>query len=739
MNREGKQSLIGAPVPRIDGRLKVTGAAEYADDLPLDNPAQGVLATSPIARGRVVSMDLAAARAVPGVLAVYTCENVAGRLKPLKSQGSGGFGMSDFFPLRSNDIVHHGQIVALVVAETDKIAHEGVRRLDIQYETAPSAATFDSPGAETRPLGELRPGTQPQRKGDADAALKSAAFAVSAEYETSPQVHAAIELYSSAAYWQGDNLIVHEPSQWLGNKLYGAAEQFGLDPSHVMVRSPFVGGGFGGKGSITPRLSLAAFASKELKRPVRIVVPRNQCFTTHGHRAETRHRLTLAASADGRLLVYRHHSWEATSRSDVTSMSGTDNSVRMYACANVDTALNLTRVDRVNPAAMRAPPEVPFLFPLESAMDELAHKAGIDPLEFRLRNDTDRDPMSDRGFSSRSLAQCLRQGAERFGWSRRTPSPRSMRDGDWLIGWGCASTMYPTYYAPAVARVRIDAEGARVQAATHEIGTGVQTVLAQIAGERLGIPADRVLVETGDSRLPPTPYSGGSMTTAVVGSAIVQACDAIRRRLGGAVGGGEDARTLLARAGLGSVEELAEWSPPGAGADAVQALYKGRVNGNGGAYKEGSMAFAFGAHFVEVRVHVNTREIRVPRSVSAFAAGRIINERTARSQLMGGVIWGLSSALRERAELDLRASRYVNDNLGEYLIPVNADIGSVDILLVPEVDATIPGLGVKGIGELGNPGADAAVANAVFHATGVRVRRLPIRIEDLFTAEERGA
>jgi xanthine dehydrogenase YagR molybdenum-binding subunit len=391
---------------------------------------------------------------------------------------------------------------------------------------------------------------------------------------------------------------------------------------------------------------------------------------------------------------------------------------------------------------MRSPPVVPYIYALESAMDELAIKLNMDPIELRRVNDSMTDSMGKQ-WSSRSLMQCYDEAAKAFGWSQRTAKPGSMRDGDWLIGWGCASAVYPTHVGAAAARVRLLADGhARVQIAAHEIGTGVRTVIAQMAAERLGIPVSAVTVETGDTTLPPSPVAGGSNQTASCCSVVMKACDAIRRKLYGGntetVGGpsGKPASGNLdeafKRLKLGAVEEYAEFLPPGAKPDAIKNLYGGKPFLGGGSHGE-KLMYALGAEFVEVRVHAQTREIRVPRIVGAFAAGRIMNTRTARSQYMGAMIWGVSSALHEATEIDPRNARYVNDNLADYLVPVNADIQQLEVILVPEVDNNVNPAGVKGIGELGNVGTAAAVANAVYHATGVRVRQLPIRLEKLLT------
>lgn len=759
MNRAAPEpkANMGKPHPRIDGRLKVTGEARYPSDVPVANPAYAFLVTSPVAKGRITGFDLEAAKAVPGVLDIMTHENVE-RLEEIEFFAAGGTGSTSIRALRSPEILHDGQIIAMVVADSFEAAREAALKVKARIDRAEPTATMEDAGAETVAAAEASPAHEDPATGDAEAALASAEVKVEAEYRTPTQHHNAIELYTTTCAWSGDTLTVWEPSQWVYGLKNGLAEETGTPADKVHAISHFVGGAFGSKASVTPRTALVALAARRVGRPVKLTTMRDQGYTIATYRAETRHRVRLGAGRDGKLTAYSHEGWELTSRPDPYMVAGTENTVRMYAVPNVHTRVSIVHADRNTPGFMRSPPEVPYMYALESAMDELAVELGMDPVELRRINDTMTDPITGARYTSRSLMQCYDEASKAFGWEKRDHRPGSMRDGDWLIGWGCATATYPTQMSPATARVRLSRDGsARVQVAAHDIGTGAYTVIGQMAAERLGIPLERVKVELGDTELPAGPVAGGSITTASVCSVVAKACDSIRERIARAAvtanagplagkdaaslnldagrlvaadGGGEDLDAAIGRMGAGAVEDYAEWLPEGVSADALKGLYDGSVKIVGGAMEDRLM-FAFGAEFVEVRVHARTREVRVPRIVGAFAAGHIMNTRTARSQLLGGLVWGIGSALHEETEIDRKRARYVNDNISEYLVPVNADIEDVEIILVPEEDREVNPAGVKGLGELANVGTAAALTSAVHHATGIRVRDLPIRIEKL--------
>lgn len=750
---------MGQPVPRYDAVSKVTGRATYASDMPLGNPAYAFLVTSAIAKGRVDRFDLDDARGVRGVIDIVTHEN-APELKESKLFSNGGYMGTTIQPLKSAEIAHDGQIIAVVVAESYEAAREAANRVKVSYTAATPSATFESPGTTTAAAkGQNAMFKEDPKVGDFAKAFDEAEVKLTASYDTPTQHHNPMELFTTSCAWMGGNLVIYEGSQYVYGLKNGVAEQLGIDADKVRVVNPYVGGGFGSRGSMTTRTAIIAGIAKRLNRPIKLVPTRDQGFTIATYRAETRHELKLGASRDGKLMALRHEGAEISSRPDAYCVGGTKTTTRLYACPNVDSMVSIVRADRNTPGFMRSPPEVPYLFALESAMDELAAKLNMDPIELRRVNDTTNEPIGGKPYTSRSLMACFDQAAKAFGWSQRSQAPKSMSEGDWLIGYGCAATCYPTQMAPSAARVRLQRDGrTRVEIAGHEIGTGAYTVIAQTAAERLGVPLEKVSVFLGDSDLPPAPVAGGSNSTASTCSAVMMVCDQVRQRLFKAVMPGDSltekaketvgiGQTPAAQAaksdrpldiekafdalGVGIVEEYGEWKPEGAPPDSFKAMHNGHARLVGGPALKDKIAYAFGAEFVEVRVNRFTHEIRCPRLIGAFAAGRIMNPRTARSQLMGGLIWGMSSALLEATEIDQRYARYVNDNLADYLVPVNADVPGVEVILLSEQDDHINPAGAKGLGELANVGTNAAICNAIYHATGQRIRKLPVRLENI--------
>lgn len=751
--------LFGTPTPRVDGVAKVTGAARYASDEQIANPAFACLVTSDIARGHITGFDLTAAKAVPGFLDILTFETVG---KQVKSP-PGPDGGATTTTLENNRIWHDGQIIAVVVADTFEAATEAAGKVRATTVAERPSAGFDAPGADVQPTTPARAGVAEEadrgaRKAAADAAFAAAPVKIDARYATPTQHHNPIELFTTTCAWDGKQLTVYEPTQSMWGLKTAVARQLGIDPANVRTVSRFVGGAFGSRGSITARTAWIALAARRLGRPVKLVPTRAQGFTIATFRAETRQHVRLSATPDGKLTSVFHEGWEVTSRPSSYKVAGVEATSRLYAAPAIATAVNVVHADRSTPGFMRAPAEVPYMFALESAMDELAYALDMDPIELRRVNDTQTDPVSGLPFSSRLLMPCFDQAADRFGWRGRNPKPASMRDGVWLVGYGCAASFYPDNIGPAAARISVTPSGrAHVSLAAHEIGNGAYTTIAITTAHALGLGVADVTVQLGDSDLPPVPVAGGSNNAASTTHVVVKACEEIRRRLaeaavqaedspfhgadpttltlsGGALrdanGQSETFRQAVPRTG-GRLEVYAENIPQGLPADALALLYEGRTLMSRGGDRKDVTAYAFGAHFVEVRVHSLTREIRVPRVVSAFASGNIVNPVTAHSQYMGGAIWGISSALHEATEVDPVSARLINTNLADYIVPVNADVPSVEVIMVPEHDTRVNPLGVKGIGEIGIVGMNAAVANAVFHATGKRLRELPIRAERL--------
>jgi xanthine dehydrogenase YagR molybdenum-binding subunit len=716
------------------------------------NPAYAYLVTSAISRGRIAAMKLDRANAVPGVLDILTHQNVGGAVKP----PTGPDGGPTTTTLESDRIWHDGQIIAVVLADSFEAAREAAYKVDVSYAAETPSATFGSPGIETAEH-KSRGGPDP-KKGDAVAAFAAAPVRIEADYDTPTQHHNPLELFTTTCVWNGPKLTIYEPSQFMWGLKAAIATQLGIDEANVRTVSRFVGGAFGSKGEAGARTAWIAVAAKRLGRPVKLVPTRDQGFTIVTYRAETQQHVKLGATQDGRLTALSHEGWEITSRPSGYNVAGSDVTARMYACPNISTAVNVVHADRNTPGFMRAPAECPYMFGLESAMDELAHALRMDPVELRRVNDTQVDPVTGLPFSSRSLMQCFDQAAAKFGWSHRNPEPGATREGEWLVGYGCATACYPTNIGPAAARLSLTPDGkAIIGLAAHEIGTGAYTTIAITVARSLGIEIGDVTVLLGDSELPPVTVAGGSNNAASTTLVVVKACEEVRRRVAEAATQAEDSpfhgadpTTLSLAAGKltradGRTEPLstavgrtaaflevyAEHVPQGLPASAMAGLYRGKVMMSRGDGRKDVAAFSFGAHFVEVRVHGMTREIRVPRVVSAFAAGTIINPMAARSQFMGGAIWGLSAALHEATEIDAATARYTNENLADYMVPVNADVPSIEVILVPEADDRVNVLGVKGIGEIGIVGMNAAVANAVFNATGKRVRSLPVRAEML--------
>ncbi|MCG5249031.1 xanthine dehydrogenase family protein molybdopterin-binding subunit [Methylorubrum extorquens] len=748
-----KGPYLGRSQIRIDGRAKVTGAAAYASDVRLPGCAHAALVTSTMPRGRILRFDLNGPRAMPGVIDIFTHHDFAGAIAPVKHLMDGGYANSSHLPLGSDAIAYAGQIVAVVVAETLEVAQAAAAQVGVAYEAAPFAGGFDVPGAETVRLADLKPHHKDPRTGDAVAALENAPVHIAARYETPVQHHNPMELFTTACVWDGPRLTVYEPTRYLGAVRHGLASQLGLDPENVRVVASFIGGHFGSKFALSQHTALIALAAQRIGRPVSLVPTRRQCFTIANYRPETRHDVHLGAERDGRFMALVHEAEMTASRFDAFAMEGTDVTASLYACANVHTDERAVRVDRNTPGPMRAPPEVPYLFALESAVDEMAVALDLDPIEVRRQNDTHTDPISGKPFSSRPLMTCFDVGARAFGWERRTRQPGSMRAGAWRVGIGCASAVRPVKISPATMRLSLLGDGtAIIETAHHEIGNGIATLLAMGAADGLGLPIEAVTVRLGDTSLPAAGLSGGSSTTTSLMHTLTLGTEEIRARLAGEAirGGGRLARydpanlrlsagwltapdgaaeplsDLVGRTGVDRIVSLSAFVPPDGSEANLDSVRAGRLALGSGDAK--TLSWAFGAQFAEVHVHAETGVIRVARLTGAFAAGRVLNPLTARSQLTGGMIWGLGSALLEETVLD--GGHYRNADLAEYLVPTSADAPELEAILIPDEDPQVNPLGLKGLGELGVIGVNAAIANAVFHATGQRIRRLPIRLDE---------
>ncbi|HVY47631.1 MAG TPA: xanthine dehydrogenase family protein molybdopterin-binding subunit, partial [Minicystis sp.] len=578
-------------------------------------------------------------------------------------------------------------------------------------------------------------------RGDVDKGLAAAAARVEAVYTTPFETHNPLEPHATIAAWQGDRLTLYDATQGIFESRRKAAASLGLGKDRVRVISHFLGGGFGCKGSAWSHVVLAAMAARQLGRPVKLVLTRAQMFGPVGGRPRTRQTVTLGATKQGKLVAVRHRSESANSRFDEFVEHTTSPTRALYATPALETREHIVPLDIGTPTFQRAPGESSGSFAIESAMDELAHALRVDPLELRLLNHADKDPETGKPWSSKSLKACYRAAADRFGWAKRKPEPRSMRDGDVLVGWGMATATYPAHLRPASARARLADDGrAVVLAGSQDLGTGTYTIMTQIAADALGVPVERVHFDLGDTDMPETPTSGGSTTAASVGSAVHAAGVAVRKQLvdlaradpRSPVHGLPEADVLVENGRVARKTDPTRAEPledvlRRAGRRALEASFESRPSGE----REKFQTRAFGADFVEVRVDPDLGQARVSRVVAAFACGTILNAKTARSQFLGGIVWGIGMALTEETRFDPHLARIMNADLAEYRVPVNADVPPIDVILVPETDPYVNELGVKGIGEIGITGVAAAIANAVFHATGKRIRDLPIRVEKL--------
>lgn len=721
--------------PRVDAYDKVRGKPIYGADDARNDLLHAALAVSTAAKGYITRIDTTAAKAVRGVRLVLTHENIGA----VKSSGfimGGGYGFQSFQPMLTPAIAYRGQPIALVVADTLEVALEAVHLVEVSYSRVPFSVTLDAPGAETinqadTPLKNFIPEIN---KGDADEAFAAAPVKIDAVFNCPPQHQNPIELIATVAEWQGDKLTIHEGTQNAEAVRHGLATALGLKPEQVEVISPFVGGGFGQKNSLQMQTVLAAVAARETRQPVKLVVSRRGVFHDASFRPASRHRIRLGADESGRMVAAIHEIDAQTSRHDLFPGEYSATSSRLYGFANFRGVERLIRTDVQTPGYMRAPFEHPACFAMESCVDELAYALGRDPVEFRLANDTATDAATGLPFSSRHVGECLRRGAERFGWANRSRAPQSMRAADGSqIGWGVAIGTYPGITVPAIAHLKVTDEGdVVIRIGGHEMGQGIRTALANCVSRKLNVPAERVVAIIGDTRAAPQHLTAGSWGTASAIPAAEEAAEAMLKALAELSRGnprGTPAEILKA-AGERSLEVEVQRKAPGQ-PDAIFQRLRAGLPSIGGPVYGSYVTFSYIAHFVEVRIEPGTRRIRVPRVVSVADCGRVMSPRTAASQVRGGVVWGIGAALREASEVDPRYGGFLNADLAEYVVPVNADIGAIEVDFVDEPDTTFNSAGVKGLGEVSLCGVAAAIANAVFHASGRRIRDLPIRIEHL--------
>ncbi|TXN72717.1 xanthine dehydrogenase family protein molybdopterin-binding subunit [Methylobacterium sp. WL6] len=713
--------LVGRPIDRIDGRLKVMGRAPYAyETREVKNPAYGFIVGATIAAGTIRSIDTAAAAKAPGVIHVMTHENVPEQ----------GEKKEQVWPqLAGTNIGFFDQPVAFVVAETFEQARAAAKLVKVAYDVrAPKASLRAALPQAVEPKKQQ---TDPDSKlGDFDGAFAAAPIKLDVEYTTPTQIHAQMEPHATIASWEGDKVVLYTANQMLNRGQKSLASVLKLPVENVRLVSHYIGGGFGSKLQPMPEATLAALASKAIQRPVKVALTRQQEFHVATHRTDTIQRIRLASDRDGRLTALSHESWSDTAQGDEFYETSANVTRSLYAAPNRITRHRLAKLDLPIASSMRAPGEAVGMLAFECAMDELAEQIGLDPIELRIRNEPTQDPEKQVPFTVRQLVPCMREGAKLFGWDRRKAAG-TVRDGNWMVGMGMSAAARLNPLMPSSASVKLGADGyLTVRMAMTDIGTGTYTILAQIAGEMMGLPVERIRVEIGDTAYPAAAGSGGSFGAGSAGSALYVACDNLRNKLvaatdlnpdgvvfaDGRVTSGNRSEALIDLAGSGGVAAEGEIKP--------------------GALKEKFSHYSFGAHFAEVGVDRDTGEIRLRRMLGVFTGGRILNAKTARSQAIGGMTFGVGAALMEDAVIDPRTATYVNHDLAEYHVPVHADIPAMDAVFLPERDDKANPLKSKGLGELGICGAGAALANAVYNATGIRIRDYPLTLDKVLKGFE---
>ncbi len=738
-------SVIGQAVTRIDGKWKVTGRAKYGVDYYFEGLAYGVGVASTIGSGRVRSIDTAEAEIMPGVLKIFHHRNFDRLYHPASQFEDQCRPGESRAPLEDENVYYYGQFVALVVAETFEQALAAASQVHVDYEAKPPIVRLDQ--VTHPPAGEPQ---AKQSRGDAESAFQQAPVKVDATYLTPIETHNPMEMHAAIAVWDKENqkFTLYETSQGIVNHRNVASQVLDMPLASVEVISRFIGSGFGCKLFPWPHSWLAAGAARQLGRPVKVSVPRSLMFTTVGHRPTIEQHVRLGATQDGKLLATINEVRQGTSFVDAFLEDCVDPVSMLYSCPNVKGVQHEVQLNVGTPTPMRGPGRTPALFALESAMDELAVKLNLDPLEIRLRNYAEKDEGNDKPWSSKHLREAYQTGAERFGWKERNPKVGSMRKGDEILGWGVGTMTWPGHRQNAEVHVRLLADGtARASCATQDIGTGTYTIFAEVVSDRTGIPVDKIQVVLGDTSLPPGPTSGGSFTTATVIPAIYQATDkAVGAVLKAAAKyeafHGADAKSLKMTQGRVHPQEQS----PASGVAFEEILQSQKLAGLDGQVKTGPTPemqkysiHSFGVHFCEVAWDPEIFHLRVSRWLSVVDAGRIINTKTGRNQILGAVVMGIGMGLFEETVYDPRTGHPINNNFADYLVAANADVPELDCIFLDYPDPVLNEYGARGIGEIGLTGCASALAMATYHATGVRVRELPIRMEKLMAGMEKQA
>lgn len=714
----------------------MTGSARYSGDVKQPELLHGVLVTSTVASGRIRQIDTAEALKVPGVVSVMSHENapkLAGLDKNKPSDAATDRVLQLF---QDNRVFYNHQPIAVVLADTLEHATEGAALVRVTYDAQPH-----KPELPKQKSGAVTPEKMPRiddqvdtKRGDTRAGMAAASVRLEETYETPTQIHNALEPHTYVSSWEGDKLTIYATTQGVSAYQKRVAELFAIPRENVRVVTQYLGGGFGSKGTTFSPGILGPMAARFANRPVKLVLKRDQMFGPVGSRSATVQQFSIGAKVDGEFTGMAHHSLVQTGEMDDFAEPAGTITRMLYACPNLDTTHKMIRTTIGPTSPVRAPGEAPGVFALESAVDEMAIKLNMDPLALRLKNYAETDPHKNLPFTSKSLRQCYQQGAERFGWSKRNPQPRATRDGNYLVGTGMATTVYPVNRGESSAMVRLNADGTvQLETATQDLGTGTFTIMTQLAADVFGISPDKVTIGAGDSRYPEAVGSGGSRTTVSTGSAVTQAAKEVLKKVKKMAFSDKKSPLYAATASEIVAENgrLQLKSDPKKGESLTTLLKRNggkpleaTTLSKAGDEKEKYSMNAFGAIFVEVRVDEALGEVRVSRMLASVAAGRIVNEKTARSQILGGMVWGLSMALHEDTLRDPRTGRIMNPSLAEYHVPVNADIRDIDAFFVAEEDEIANPAGVKGIGEIGIVGAVSAIANAIYHATGRRYRRI---------------